>query len=730
MAQPPAYNRVKDFGTDYGDQTDNQAINNELDGASKSINAIRENLAKIQRDDGGLANGIVTEDSLDPALKDALYDEFSGNVNDAVLEAKQAAAEANTAAIAAEDARDQTLQIAESFGDLDGARTQWEAAVSQSQAGAASAEADAASASADADRAESAASAAAVAGRMYDTPADGVAAVGGVPVGQYFTVPSDHYQGFVDLYKNDGGVPQYVETYPNLEAALAAIAAATLAYRPIPIQRKLLPPPSAGSNTWPFGYAVGQVVLAGIDKLARWRGQLVPDDFYRRALLRPAQSLKRVVLQFATPQGAVLGGWDGLGRLRAPMVADDTMKRVLLRSPTDPGGRLDFADKAGNVYVRYPNEDGEAGGSLTGLYASIDAATKTTTFIWPHGASKMLRVVLRPNGHNDLYNVRSVSIADLGAPETAVWSTLLDTDTDWFPPMAFKALNNGDGSTTVIYTGGNHGGDGNDGGAQTARMASWAVSVDGRPLNATESFTGYVDRVTVSWKNELMAYNTISLNRYTLRQNFTIHVRPGDIDTYATVTSMPGEDNEIITDNALQMSATGYNQTCHFLGGILQARTTYSAALGTNSGPSSTWPAWAISFGHATNGFLTSWMDRSFGAGDGSLLSPSAAFMRVQAKGYHAVVSSAPYVLSAGNSYQWHGGYSWAPPDIVLGLDCAFLHRRANKPYLAWAFTAAGAGVIDLPSEYVGSIVGTASVGSAGLAVSAAGYDVESQPIQ
>ena len=585
----------------------------------------------------------------------------------------------------------------------------------------------AARAEAGADRAEVAANAAQANGRIFDDTTQGLA---NTTNGQYFSVPSASVVGYLDLYQNTAGAAVYVDTLPNSEAVDEAVQAAAKAYRPIQIQRKLLPPPTAGSTAWPVAYAVGSVLLAGIDKLARWRGQLVPDDLYRRALLRPAQSLKKVALQFSTPQGALLGGWDGLGRLRAPMVADDTMKRVLLRSPADPGGRLDFADKAGNIYVRYPDAGGEVGGSLTGLYASIEADTKTTTFIWPHGASKMMRVVLRPNGHNDLYNVRSVSIADLGAPESAVWTVLLDTDTDWFPPLAFKALNDGDGSTAVIYTGGNHGSDGNDGGAQTARMASWGVSIDGRPLNTAESFAGYVDRVTVSWANELMAYNTISLNRYVLRQDFVIHVRPGDIDTYATVTSLPGEDNEIITDNALQMSATGYNQTCHFLGGILQARTTYSAALSTNSGPSSTWPAWAISFGHATNGFLTSWMDRNFGAGDGSLLSPSAAFMRVVAKGYHAVISSAPYVLSAGSSYQWHGGYSWAPPDIVLGLDCAFVHRRANKPYVAWAFTAAGAGVINLPAEYVGSIVGTAAVGSAGLAVSATGYDVKFQPVQ
>ncbi|MNU87059.1 hypothetical protein D3C71_768360 [compost metagenome] len=101
MAQPPAYNRTKDFGADYPDQTDNQAINTELDAVASSINGIRTNLSKIQRDDGGLRDGIVTKESLASSLKDDLYNEFSGNINDSVLAAQQAAADATNAALAA-----------------------------------------------------------------------------------------------------------------------------------------------------------------------------------------------------------------------------------------------------------------------------------------------------------------------------------------------------------------------------------------------------------------------------------------------------------------------------------------------------------------------------------------------------------------------------------------------------------------------------------------------------
>ncbi|MGX5660001.1 hypothetical protein ACWKWV_09805 [Castellaniella ginsengisoli] len=101
MAQPPRYQRTKDFGTDYPDQTDNQAINNELDSVARTTDGLRTNLAKIQRDDGGLRDGIVTKDALAQPLKQELYDEFSQNVTAAVETAQQAAGDANAAALAA-----------------------------------------------------------------------------------------------------------------------------------------------------------------------------------------------------------------------------------------------------------------------------------------------------------------------------------------------------------------------------------------------------------------------------------------------------------------------------------------------------------------------------------------------------------------------------------------------------------------------------------------------------
>ena len=87
MAQPPAYERAEDFTQRDGDDTNHSAINAELDRVSTSINRTRENLALIQRDDGGLRPGIVDRESLGNSVFEAVL----GRVNDASLTADAAA---------------------------------------------------------------------------------------------------------------------------------------------------------------------------------------------------------------------------------------------------------------------------------------------------------------------------------------------------------------------------------------------------------------------------------------------------------------------------------------------------------------------------------------------------------------------------------------------------------------------------------------------------------------
>ena len=96
MAQPPSYERQKNFADDFGNETDHSAINAELDRASNSINDIRANLAILQADDGKLRPFVVTADSISEELRISLVE---GVVMDAqaMLDESKAASEASEA---------------------------------------------------------------------------------------------------------------------------------------------------------------------------------------------------------------------------------------------------------------------------------------------------------------------------------------------------------------------------------------------------------------------------------------------------------------------------------------------------------------------------------------------------------------------------------------------------------------------------------------------------------
>ncbi len=100
MPQPPQYERTIDFTERDGDDTDHPGLNQELDAAAQSINALRDNLALIQRDDGRLQNGIVGAEQLAPDAFEAVR----ADLNTAVTEAEQSAQSALTSALTAQGA--------------------------------------------------------------------------------------------------------------------------------------------------------------------------------------------------------------------------------------------------------------------------------------------------------------------------------------------------------------------------------------------------------------------------------------------------------------------------------------------------------------------------------------------------------------------------------------------------------------------------------------------------
>lgn len=103
MSQAPRYERGKNFAEDYGNETDHAAMNMELDAVAASVNSLRANQAILQNDDGSLRQGIVTVDSVDSALKDALSANIVSQVQSSVSEAQNAASAATTAATIAQN---------------------------------------------------------------------------------------------------------------------------------------------------------------------------------------------------------------------------------------------------------------------------------------------------------------------------------------------------------------------------------------------------------------------------------------------------------------------------------------------------------------------------------------------------------------------------------------------------------------------------------------------------
>ena len=76
------YERVKDFTNDAANATDHNAVNQELDSVSESINGLRTNLGSILNDDGTVKEGILGSNQVSAELKATLKAELKGAKGD------------------------------------------------------------------------------------------------------------------------------------------------------------------------------------------------------------------------------------------------------------------------------------------------------------------------------------------------------------------------------------------------------------------------------------------------------------------------------------------------------------------------------------------------------------------------------------------------------------------------------------------------------------------------
>lgn len=327
----------------------------------------------------------------------------------------------------------------------------------------------------------------------------------------------------------------------------------------------------------------------------------------------------------------------------------------------------------------------------SGVYYTLSSGLLTVA--WQSG-SLLYRLRFGPNGKNSLPNIIGIDRAPAGDPALATWTQINTATTDYLPPLVFSADANGDGGP-VIYTGGNHGSDGAAGGSNTAQNVMYKLLADNQPLPSNAS--GYAASINILIVNELMAYNTITLTRYCLRQTFHVAIRAGSMEVLTEHKAL--EAITVTGDNGPQAVTIGYQGTQLIYGGSNTARVTFSADL--TSGAKSSYPnAWALVLMDGTNGQQVSWMDRSYGIGNGAQVGAANPYIRggtgSNTKYYHAAIAGVPLAMAAGASYKWRGGYCWQAPGLQpAGFDSFFVHHRGGKAVPAYGFSDASFSIIE-----------------------------------
>jgi hypothetical protein len=314
----------------------------------------------------------------------------------------------------------------------------------------------------------------------------------------------------------------------------------------------------------------------------------------------------------------------------------------------DPSCYLYNAPKSGIFYDIKNNKD-------------VSVTYNSDSFIY--------RLTFGMNGFNALPNIKKIERATATKPQT--WVVISETDTDYLPPITVRAIDNGDGVESNYYTGGNHGSNGSSGGSQTARNILYAIDIDGTEVNEHNK-KGYAEKINLKIVNEIMAYNTITLDRYVVRQSFKVTLQSKQILVNSDITAL--EDVVVTTDNGLQLYTGGYQGSMLILGGSQLTRIPFSN--GFSSGKKYLQPkAFALVL---INSFdqLTMWTDRSYEAGDGRYVGNTNAYIRSgsgsNTKFYNAIVANSPTTILAGTGYKWRGGYSIERKQDIQGYDSLF----------------------------------------------------------
>lgn len=335
------------------------------------------------------------------------------------------------------------------------------------------------------------------------------------------------------------------------------------------------------------------------------------------------------------------------------------------------------------------------------IYVEFNKEEEEISVAWVHEPGRMLKQVWRPNGANKVFNYHSIYQAPFSnSPGAAAWEQINQVSTDHIPPITHNVTTGDFTASGVSTTGGNHTG---PNGELTGFMTVCNFFLnDSMPM--TEDFAGFASSVLVTWSNDIYAGNTIFQERVTTLQEVSARFTARNVEVYCKVTAL--EPMRITREGGTQMTTSGWRDEFHFYGGKNQGPEVYSSAH-SNSGTKAEAPdVWACVCKSYDLGYFAAWIDREYGVKSDYVADADYLSHKNTSKLYNFTVRNEAdgHLLDAGESYEWRGGYSYAPIGIVDGLDGAWIFRQGNKLRLAVANSAdQTGGNLKLTHEFIGA---------------------------
>lgn len=374
------------------------------------------------------------------------------------------------------------------------------------------------------------------------------------------------------------------------------------------------------------------------------------------------------VVNFLNPAPNIVRSGIQTVTIESPVVLGLSFKVTLDTAALPPYGNHingNASGQPGYSYIIDPQRYFFATSSVSGESLPVQWSLDSTNTLRVAWASKgrCFRIGISPSGVNQLPNLISVEGAPGSDLSAAVWVNIGSTGSDWLPPMQVMAASGGDGGS-VAFTGGAHGSSGGAEGDPTAINKLYQCFADGKPISNGQS--GTADHINIQVINEIQGYNTKTLGRYIARQSFSILISPGGMTVEGNVYAM--EDIAVRRDYGLQILSNGFRGTQLVLGGSNTARIPFSLTDNDSGLKSSNPDAWAIVLQEPANGQMALWLDKEYGAGDGSYVIDSEPLLRGAATGkwYLGVVLSTitGRSFSAGTGYKYRAGISWQAPGM------------------------------------------------------------------